>query len=271
MKRTLTLRSFILLALTMAVAQTRIELDVWPDGAPNDNGLTGPETQLERGRIGNVSHPTLTVYPAAHPNGQVIIACPGGGYVRLAPDHEGHDMAHWLNNLGVTLAVLKYRMPNGNLEVPISDALQAIRLVRQHAAEWGVDPHQVGIMGASAGGNLATQAATHYTSEDDRPDFQVLLYPFVEVPGGSERGSEYSTVGCVTEQTPPAVMFCSADDRTVPCTNSIHYFEALRAKGVEASLHIYPSGGHGWGFLETFSYHREWTGELERWLRNLQH
>lgn len=271
--KSLLLSLILAVAVVFAQAQPQV-IDLWPNGAPNDNGLTGPETQLENGRIGNVSHPTLTVYLPKHPNGQALIACPGGGYIRLAPNHEGHDMAPWMNNLGVTFCVLKYRMPNGNLEVPISDVLQAIRIVREHAQEWQLDPHQIGIMGASAGGNLATQAATVYTGPEDRPDFQVLFYPYVEVPevpapGKPKRGDEYNTVNKVNAQTPPAFVMCSADDRSVPFMNSIHYFEALTQNGVPCALHIYPTGGHGWGYLDTFPYKREWTGELERWLSNL--
>lgn len=278
MKKLLSTLAAAMLCLTLG-AQGLV-IDLWPNGAPNDNGLTGPETQLENGRIGNVSHPTLTVYPAAKPNGMVLIACPGGGYVRLAPNHEGHDMAAWLNNLGITLAVLKYRMPNGNIEVPISDALQAVKLLRERANEWGIDPKKVGIMGASAGGNLTAQASTHYTSEADRPDFQVLFYPAMEI---KERGArnmlgdnytkalidKYTPTLQVTAQTPPAFILCSADDPTVDCQNSINYFTALRAKGVQATLHIYPEGRHGWGYLDTFPYKYEWTAELERWLSRL--
>lgn len=269
-----------LMALCVAIgikAQAPVVIDLWPNGAPNESGLTGPETQLENGRIGNVTHPTLTVYPAKNPNGKVLIACPGGGYRRLAPNHEGHDMAAWLNNQGITLAVLKYRMPNGKIECPLSDGFQAIRILRERAAEFGIDPHQVGIMGASAGGNLATQLATKWTSADERPDFQVLFYATVGAPrvpdlmlgkdASPERIRQYTSVENVNAQTPPAFILCSADDPTVNCQNSIDYFMALRRNGISACLHIYPTGGHGWGFLDGFTYKREWTGELEKWLR----
>ena len=165
-----------------AVAQNGpVEIDVWPAGAPNDSGLTGPEQPLENGRVANITRATLYVYPAAKPNGMALIMCPGGGYIRLAMNHEGHDMAPWFNNLGITYAVLKYRMPNGQIEVPISDGLRAIEILRERATEWGIDPHKIGIMGASAGGNLATQVATHFSSAADRPDFQVLFYAVTRV------------------------------------------------------------------------------------------
>lgn len=277
MKRILTL-ALLLLAAGYAVAQPKpIEIDLWPNGAPKENGLTGPEQPLENGRVANISRATLYIYPAATKNAPAIISCPGGGYRRLAMNHEGHDMATWFNKQGITYAVLKYRMPNGDITIPISDALQAIRTLRERAEEWNIDPEKVGIMGASAGGNLAAQAATQFTSEEDRPDFQILFYPFIMMSkwhaqsllmgdASDEAVDRYWASKQVKENTPPAFLLCSADDRTVPCQNSIEYFQALRAKGIQATLHIYPSGGHGWGYEEWMPYKREWTGELERWL-----
>lgn len=268
---------------TMLSAQNTLELPLWPAGAPNSNGLTGAEEDLDGGRVANVVNPSITVYKASKPNGMTIIMCPGGGYARLAMDHEGHDMAPWLNAQGITYVVLKYRMPNGHYEVPLSDAEQAIRLVRQHAAEWGVRPDRVGIMGASAGGHLAASLATLYGSNETRPDFQVLFYPVISMqPGITHGGSRQNLLGenpsqeledkytlekQVNERTPQAFIMLSADDKTVPAANSIHYFEALLQHQVPATLHVYPTGGHGWGFRDAFTYKRQWTGELEKWLR----
>ena len=137
----------LLFAATMLSAQSPVELPLWPDGAPNTNGLTGEQEDLKGGRVANVTHPSITVYRPAKPNGMAVIMCPGGGYARLAMNHEGHDMAAWFTTQGITYAVLKYRMPNGHNEVPLSDAEQAIRLVRKHAGEWGVNPNRIGIMG----------------------------------------------------------------------------------------------------------------------------
>lgn len=232
----------------------------------------------------NIVNPSLTVYPAEKPNGMVIIMCPGGGYGGLALAHEGHDMAAWFNTQGITYSVLKYRMPNGNNEVPLSDAEQAIRLVREHAAEWGVNPARVGIMGASAGGHLAASLATLYSSDKTRPDFQILFYPVISmVKGITHPGSRKNLIGKnptqtleqkyslekqVTPRTPQAFIMLSSDDDLVPATNSIGYFLALKDKKVPVSLHMYPSGGHGWGFRDNFTYKRQWTGELEKWLRD---
>ena len=164
---------------TSLCAQKPIELPLWPNGAPNSNELKGDEQEMDNGRVSNIKNPDITVYRAEHPNGMAVIMCPGGGYARLAMNHEGHDMAPWFNTQGITYVVLKYRMPNGHNEVPFSDVEQAIRLVRQHAAEWNINPAKVGIMGASAGGHLASTLATHYTSKETRPDFQILLYPVI--------------------------------------------------------------------------------------------
>lgn len=166
-----------LFATTMLSAQKPVELPLWPNGAPNNNELTNSGQNHNNEWVSDVTTPTLTVYPASHPNGMAIIMCPGGGYGGLAMKHEGHDMAPWFNTQGITYAVLKYRMPNGHHEVPLSDAEQAIRMVRKHAAEWGVNPQRVGIMGASAGGHLAASLATLYSSDKTRPDFQILFYP----------------------------------------------------------------------------------------------
>lgn len=275
--------SILLSVATMLSAQNTFELPLWPAGAPNSNGLTGTEEDLEGGRVANVIKPSITVYKADKPNGMAIIMCPGGGYARLAMNHEGHDMAPWLKAQGITYIVLKYRMPNGHYEVPLSDAEQAIRLVRQHAKEWNIRPDRIGIMGASAGGHLAASLATLYSSNETRPDFQILFYPVISmVPGVTHGGSRQNLLGNnpsqeledkytlekqVNAHTPQAFIMLSADDGAVPPANGIHYFEALLQHQVPATLHVYPTGGHGWGFRDAFTYKRQWTGELEKWLR----
>ena len=279
MKKLLTMG--LLMFTTTMFAQKPIEIQLWPNGAPNSNGITTPEKQIDESRVSDVTVPTLTIYRAAKPNGMAIVACPGGGYVRLATAHEGHDMAAWFNAQGITYAVLKYRMPNTHHDVPLSDALQAIRIMKQHADEWKFN--KVGIMGSSAGGHLASTAATHFT-EDSRPDFQILFYPVVSMINPTHQGSKdnllgktpseemlnlYSNERQVTPQTPPAFIMHSSDDKAVPVSNSVDYYTALVKNGVSASLHIYPIGGHGWGFRDNFIYKRQWTGELEKWLREI--
>lgn len=274
----------LLIMTTSLCAQKPIELPLWPNGAPNSNELKGDEQEMDNGRVSNIKNPDITVYRAENPNGMAVIMCPGGGYARLAMNHEGHDMAPWFNTQGITYVVLKYRMPNGHREVPFSDVEQAIRLVRQHAAEWNINPAKVGIMGASAGGHLASTLATHYTSKETRPDFQILLYPVITMDAnfthaGSRENlitknpsadliAKYSNELQVNAQTPQAFIALSSDDKAVLPQNSINYYLALLKHNVPATMHIYPTGGHGWGFRDNFTYKRQWTDELEKWLRN---
>lgn len=273
----------LLFVTTILSAQKPVELLLWPDGAPNTNGLTGTEEDLQGGRVANVVNPSITVYRPAKPNGMAIIMCPGGGYARLAMNHEGHDMAAWFMAQGITYAVLKYRMPNEHYEVPLSDAEQAIRLMRKHAKEWNINPNRIGIMGASAGGHLAASLATLYGSDATRPDFQILFYPVISMlkgvtHGGSRRNllgenpsteleQKYSLERQVSPKTPQAFIMLSADDGAVPPINGIGYFLSLREQKVPATLHVYPTGAHGWGFRDNFTYKRQWTDELEKWLR----
>lgn len=225
---------------------------------------------------------TLTIYPAKKPNGQAIVACPGGGYAGIATTHEGHDMAAWFNTQGITYAVLHYRMPYGKHEIPLSDAHQAIRYMRKNAEKWGIE--QLGIMGSSAGGHLASTAATHFDAET-RPDFQILFYPVVTMTDYTHQGSKdnllgknpseelvklYSNELQVTEQTPPAFIMHSSNDDAVPVLNSINYYLALCKHGVWSSMHLYPIGGHGWGYNESFPYKAQWKNELEKWLREIR-
>ncbi|MDR0605230.1 MAG: alpha/beta hydrolase [Bacteroidales bacterium] len=277
MKKTGFLLALSVFCLSASITAQNTEIiKLWTNGAPNNSGLTGEEIQLENGRIGNITDPSITVYHPENPNGMAIIMCPGGGYFRLAPNHEGFDMNKWFTSSGITYAVLKYRMPNGHPDVPVSDAEQAIRIFRQHAAEWKIDPNKIGIMGASAGGHLASTISTQPSSNDVQPNFQILLYPAIshlnslhssllgENPS-EELRIKYSSELQVTENTPPAFVVVSSDDNLV--LNCIAYYLSLREHNVSATLHIYPTGGHGWGYNDDFYYKREWTQELEKWLR----
>lgn len=277
MIRNIIAMGFILISSILS-AQKPIEIKLWPDGAPNSNGMT---EQKENGPL-YVKEPVLYVYPAQNPNGLAIVACPGGGYYNLATSHEGHDMASWFNSQGITYSVLIYRMPNGNCEVPLSDAHQALRIMRSNSEKWGIK--QLGIMGSSAGGHLASTAATHFDAET-RPDFQILFYPVITMDErythtGSRNGllgnspseesiNRFSNEKQVTKDTPQAFIMHSSDDKAVPVENSINYYMALTRNGVPASLHTYPIGGHGWGYNDSFKYKRQWTGELEKWLREI--
>lgn len=279
--KTLLLMGLLLMSGTL-FAQQPIEMKVWPNGAPNDNGIT-EEKNGDTDSPSYTKEAILYVYPAKKGNGMVIVACPGGGYSHLAMAHEGKSMADWFNSQGITYAVLRYRMPNGHNEVPLSDSQQALRIMRQHAQEWNVK--KLGIMGSSAGGHLASTTATHFTDAETRPDFQILFYPVITMdPAYTHMGShdnllgknpskeleqKYSNELQVTPQIPPAFILHSSDDTVVPVANSVNYYTALVKNKVPASLHTYPVGGHGWGYRDSFPYKRQWTGELEKWLREI--
>lgn len=267
-------------SILSACAAKPVEIKIWPDGAPNPVGFDYSEEFARDNNL--VAEPVLLVYPAPNPNGLAVVMCPGGGYTHLARYHEGTDMADWFNAKGVTYAVLLYRMPQGNNVVPLSDALQAIRVMRANADQWGIT--KVGIAGASAGGHLASTAATHFTP-DSRPDFQILFYPVISLdPDITHMGSRENLIGKdgnddlvrlysnelhVTPDTPVAFIMHSSDDKVVPVENTLRYFGALTANKVYSTMHIYPIGGHGWGFRDSFPYKMEWTSELAYWLTTL--
>lgn len=215
--------------------------------------------------------------------GRAVVACPGGGYSGLAMNHEGYDWAPFFNERGIALIVLEYRMPNGDYTLPIEDAEMAIKMVRDSAEVWGVNPNDVGIMGSSAGGHLASTVATH-AGADVRPNFQILFYPvitmdklythmgshnnFLGEDASEELEERFSNEKQVAEDSPRAFIVFSDDDKVVPPINGVNYYLALHENGVPAVLYIYPSGGHGWGFSESFEYKNEMLGELSVWLRS---
>lgn len=217
-------------------------------------------------------------------NGRTVLILPGGGYVYHAMDHEGYDWIPFFNSKGINVALLKYKLPEGNSTVPYNDVKDAFSDLKQHAAQLNIDPHNIGIMGFSAGGHLASTYATHSQGED-KPAFQILFYPVIsfklelthqgsrDALLGSNQSDEriilYSNEEQVNEATPPAILFHSNDDGLVLPDNSINYYQSLRKNGVDASLHIYPSGEHGWGFRESFPYHDVMLEELSTWLNNL--
>lgn len=261
-----------------AFAQKKTEILLW-----DENPLEQTEAKSERVKAQDFKKdPAITVYTPKNPTGKTVLMCPGGGYSHQASAHEGHDMADWYNAQGITYVVLKYRLPYGDNTIPLADAEQAMRILRKYSKELGVDPKKIGIAGASAGGHLASTLATHYSSSETRPDFQILFYPVVSMDANKthmgsrknllgENPSEdlvklYSNELQVTPDTPKAFIILSSDDGAVPPANSIDYYTALLANKVKATLHAYPVGGHGWGFRDKFPYKRQWTGELEKWL-----
>lgn len=261
-----------ILVSTVAAAQKGNEMILWPEGPKTDNG--DPQ---------DLAKITVFLPDQKEATGRAVVCCPGGGYNHLAMQHEGTDWAPFFNSQGIAFIVLKYRMPHGNYTVPAEDAEEAIRQVRQHAKEWNINPNDIGIMGFSAGGHLASTVATH-TSGDEAPSFQILFYPVISMEQGiTHMGSrdnllgkkakrklvgDYSNEQHVKKHTPRAFIALANDDRAVPPTNSINYYDELYANDVPASLHIYPSGGHGFGIRQSFPYHFEMMLELKAWLRS---
>ena len=254
----------------VASAQEPIEMNLWPDGPRTSNGA--PEDQSK-----------IWVYlpDAKKATGRAVVCCPGGGYTHLAMQHEGHDWAYFFNSQGIAFIVLKYRMPNGHDTVPLEDAEKAMNVVRGYADEWHINPKDVGIMGFSAGGHLATTLATH-SKGDAAANFQILFYPVVSMERGvTHNGSrdnllgkspkrkqvnEYSNEQQVSDRTPRAFVALVSDDRAVPPANSLGYCEELCRHKIPVSLHIYPSGGHGFGIRQSFPSHLEMMLELKSWL-----
>jgi len=285
-----------LFASTMpAMSQEVIKL--WPDNAiPNAIANPGIAEKSDLGqqdgilRISNVSVPTLTVFqaPKDKATGAAVMICPGGGYGILAFSHEGEEVARWFNQQGVTAFILKYRLPdeklmNNQAEVPLMDAMQGMKLIRQNAGKYGLDVAKIGVMGFSAGGHLAATLSTHYhrtagnnkASEEAKPNFSILMYPVItfgpKAHGGSrdkllgkqntvaEQVAYYSNELQVTKQTPPAFLVHAMDDKAVPVENSIDYYLALLKNGVSAEMHLYPAGGHG------FALRTKGKGSIENW------
>ena len=291
-----------LFPLLMAAAQQELPL-YGTDPIPNSKPAPNKEKVDSGARpdhytISMVSRPTLTVFlpPQGKGNGTAVVICPGGGYTHLAMAHEGMEVARLLNEMGIAAFVLKYRLPADETIIdktigPLQDAQRAIQLVRQRAAEWAIKPEQVGILGFSAGGHLASTAGTHFgkatiDNKDNislRPDFMILVYPVISFSDSlGHRGSrnallganpdaqliqEYSNELQVTPQTPPAFIVHAEDDKTVPVANSIHFYESLLHNKVPAELHVYPKGGHGFG-LHNPTTKDQWADRMRNWMES---
>jgi len=266
---------------------------LWPEGVPG--GLSGAEVVEDGGRVSNVHQPTLTPYlaPEGKRTGAAVIICPGGGYVRLAAGHEGVEPAQWLNGLGVSAFILKYRLKEYGHPAPLRDVLRAVRTVRANAASWGIDPAKIGVMGFSAGGHLAASAGTLFDAPEGRtgaamdavsarPDFLILVYPVIQLNSPvAHVGSRQALIGLspapgladalsldtrVTKDTPPAFLVHGGTDTGVPPENSLAFFAALRRAGVPAEIHVYEKGGHGFGLRPGQGPVSDWPARCAEWL-----
>jgi pectinesterase len=269
---------------------------------PNNKPVADKEISITKDnvtRISKISNPTITVYKAQKPNGKALIICPGGGYAILAFDKEGTRVAEELNRWGITAFVLKNRLPDDTINIdrslaPLQDAQQAIRFVRSNAKVFGIDKNKIGIMGFSAGGHLASTAATHFTFKADasntdtvsvRPDFAILIYPVISFDSTiTHKGSRNNLIGAtastektdffsnelqVTSATPPSFLVHAGDDGSVPVDNSLRYYQACIKNKVPVELHLYPKGGHGFG-MNNKTTDDNWMERLKNWLSSIK-
>jgi acetyl esterase/lipase len=297
------MKFFFLLTLAAIIslkAPAQTIIDLYGNGPvlnskPCSEKETAVKTSNGRGGVSNVIRPTLQVFIPQNRNstGASVIICPGGGYARLAIEHEGFEVAQALNDMGITAFVLKNRLPSSacmeQKEIgPLMDVQQAVKLVRENASTYKIDTGKIGVMGFSAGGHLASSAGTHFNDAvipnpkktSLRPDFLVLLYPVISMRDSlTHKGSKDNLIGPnptealvkkfsneeqVTPQTPPTFLVHAADDRTVPVNNSILFFQALLKNKVPAEMHIYQNGGHGFG-LHNATTKDEWIERLKNW------
>jgi acetyl esterase/lipase len=290
----------VVLALACAVSQAAepLVLPVWPGTVPGDHGAVGPERVRAPSEsptkdakwITGVTRPTLTLFrpPSSRQNGTAVIVCPGGGYWNLAWDLEGEEVAAWLNTVGVTGVVLKYRVPRrpGQPEAlpapgPLLDAQRAVSLVRRRSAEWGIDPNRIGVMGFSAGGHLAVATATHFdqrgyepVDEIDavscRPDFAVYPgYLIEQRPAGVEiQKDTLAPYVRIPAGTPPICLVHASDDPVAGVENSVVFYLALKRARVATELHVYAAGGHGFGVRKSSLPCSSWTERCVAWLRH---
>lgn len=289
----LAFRCVALLSLALVSASAApLVIPLWPEGVPGLKTNAGPEVEIN-GRFTNIHNPTLTMYApeVAKSSGTAIVYSPGGGYVRVS---DGKKDAHWLNSLGITVFVLKYRLDDYGHPAPLQDVLRAMRIVRSRAAEFGIRPDRIGVMGASAGGHLSACAATMWDSSEGktghaldevsaRPTFAALIYPVVTMEDAFvHKGSRKALFGNnpspeqiellslekhVRTNSPPFFIAATMADKSVPVENSLKLYQALRNAGVPAELHAYAAGSHGDSRDPQYGPTAKWPERCEEWLR----
>ena len=275
-----TIAAFAFMSSVTLAAEATVQ-PLWPDGPP-------------LGENAKADDPELTIYLPDQPNGAAVVIYPGGGYWGLAMDHEGHQVAQWLNSFGVAGLIVSYRRgPGAEHPVPLLDAQHAIRTVRYNAEEWHIDPTRIGVLGFSAGGHLASSTGVHFdkgdANSDDpieqtscRPDFMVLIYPVISMTQDyMHKGSRNNLIGedpdpdlakkmsselQVTAETPPTFLILSNEDAAVPAENSVYFYLALRDAGVAAEMHIFEKGRHGFGLGPFDAILHDWMDLCQQWM-----
>ena len=284
-KSTLAAMALMFASTAFAANDGSVVIPLWEaKAAPVEIPYPGDEKIEDGGIITDVSVPTLEIFKARgeNPSGKSVIICPGGGYFKGAYHHEGIDIARWLAENGITAAVLKYRLPAGNETVPSDDAARAFEIMREKAGELGIAPDSIGIMGASAGGHLACTMLT-LRAPEVKPAFGVLFYPVVSMKTGlthdysrkcllgenftPEQVAKYSLEDQVNDATPSILFLASDNDNTVLIENTYNLVNAMKEHKKPVSMHIFPTGSHGWGFHPTFKYHNIVKSAILDWIQ----
>lgn len=304
MKRAISIIISILIAgnISLLIGQNNV-LKIWPAGIP---GSVKNDSYVEKMTENNgspvsyqkVTDPTITISLPSREKatGTAVLVCPGGGYAGLAFDHEGIQIAKWLNENGIAAFILKYRLPSDLIMKdkstgPLQDAQEAMRIIRRNSKEWNINPRKVGVIGFSAGGHLASTLSTHFAEKvydvadtvSARPDFSILMYPVITMDASfTHAGSRKNLIGenpsdeaikhfsnelQITSQTPPSFLVHSMDDGTVPVKNSMVYYEGLIKNKVPSELHIFQKGGHGYGLAINRDTQMAWPDLCLRWLK----
>lgn len=263
--------------------QAQKEIILYPDGALESNGIIKEESMDQRGFVTNITQARMYAFfpPKEKATGASVLICPGGAYIGISAQKEGYDIAEWFNEKGIAAFVLYYRMPNGHSEIPLKDAQTAMELIRSNAKEWGLKKNKIGVMGFSAGGHLAATLGTKFT-KNSRPNFMILAYPVISMDnkithGGSRQNllgkapSEelvklYSSELHVQKKTPTTFLVHAKDDSAVPAENSIRMLNALVEKHIQAELHVFNKGGHGFGMRKTGHDVDQWSEYLNEFL-----
>lgn len=294
-------KTFLILSLFLAltgILQAQNEtIPLWSNAIPGSKNTIDYKEAVNgvTDQVSKVTIPTLSVFIPEKPNGAAVVICPGGGYAFLAINKEGYKVAKWLNTLGITAFVLKYRLPSDQIMEdktigPLQDAQEAIRFIKRNAKKWDLDTKKVGVIGFSAGGHLASTLSTHYNdvvykaidTVSAKPGFSILIYPVLSMDEKiTHKGSrnnllgtapsaalieKYSNEKQIDSSTPPTYIVHAVDDKTVPVENSIQYFLALKNNKVPCEIHFYEKGSHGFG-LGNNGTSKNWTKQCEEWLK----
>lgn len=276
--RVKTIFMLILVGVMIVRAQSPLKFIIGTDSLYINN-----EKDMGNGRISNIAVPSVHAFLPAKTSksDMAVLICPGGGYALESFKYEGSELAEWLSDNGITAFVLKYRLPNGNPQLPLEDAQNAIKCIREDSTKWKINPQKIGIIGFSAGGHLAATLLTQ-GGKESMPNFGILFYPVITMSDNlTHKGSKRNLLGnsikdtklidyysCelnVTKNTPPVLLILSDDDKTVSPLNSILFYTALKRNGIAASMNILPEGGHGWGINKKFKYYNLVNSTLLEW------